>query len=130
LPPEDEALKLLESLFLKGTGPASEQVQAAVHDSYKRLLYASMETEIRLATKKQADEKAIRVFVENLRQLLTASGKRLAIDPGTRVYLNQQETAPTYYLSFSRKAWRSCEKMGYLHVWIETIAIEAAPGRR
>jgi uncharacterized protein len=59
-----------------------------VHDSYKRLLSPSMETEIRLATKKRADEEAIRVFVENLRQLLLASplGQKnvLAIDPGFR----------------------------------------------
>jgi len=60
----------------------------AVHDSYKRLLSPSMETEIRLATKKRADEEAIRVFVENLRQLLIAPplGQKniLAIDPGFR----------------------------------------------
>jgi protein Tex len=115
LPPEDEALKLLESLFLKGTGPASEQVLAAVHDSYKRLLSASMETEIRLATKKQADEKAIRVFIENLRQLLLSpplGGKNvLAIDPGYRtgckvVCLNQQGKLlhnDTIYPLFSEK---------------------------
>lgn len=115
LPPEDEALKILESLFLKGTGPASEHVRAAVHDSYKRLLSASMETEIRLATKKQADEKAIRVFVENLRQLLLSpplGGKNvLAIDPGYRtgckvVCLNQQGKLlhnDTIYPLFSEK---------------------------
>lgn len=115
LPPEDEALKLLESLFLKGTGPASEEVRAAVHDSYKRLLSASMETEIRLTTKKQADEKAIRVFVENLRQLLLSpplGGKNvLAIDPGFRtgckvVCLNQQGKLlhnDTVYPLFSEK---------------------------
>jgi uncharacterized protein len=88
LPPEDEALDVLDGLFVKGEGPASGQVRMAVHDSYKRLLSPSMETEIRLATKKRADEEAIRVFVENLRQLLLAPplGQRnvLAIDPGFR----------------------------------------------
>jgi uncharacterized protein len=88
LPAEDEALSLLESLFIKGSGPAPEQVRAAVHDSYKRLLSASMETEIRLAAKKRADAEAIRVFVENLRQLLLSPplGRKnvLAIDPGFR----------------------------------------------
>ena len=87
LPPEDEALKILDDLFLKG-GPASEQVKMAAHDGYKRLLSPSMETEIRLATKKRADEEAIRVFVENVRQLLLAAplGQKnvLAIDPGFR----------------------------------------------
>jgi uncharacterized protein len=88
LPAEDEALSLLESLFMRGSGPASEQVRDAVHDSYKRLLSASMETEIRLASKKKADVEAIRVFVENLRQLLLSPplGRKniLAIDPGFR----------------------------------------------
>jgi len=88
LPPEDEALEILDGLFVKGEGSASQQVRMAVHDSYKRLLSSSMETEIRLATKKWADEEAIRVFVENLRQLLLAPplGQKnvLAIDPGFR----------------------------------------------
>jgi uncharacterized protein len=88
LPPEDEALDILDGLFIKGEGPASQQVRMAVHDSYKRLLSPSMETEIRLTTKKRADEEAIRVFVENLRQLLLAPplGQKnvLAIDPGFR----------------------------------------------
>ncbi len=88
LPPEDEALDTLDGLFVKGEGPASQQVKMSVHDSYKRLLSPSMETEIRLATKKRADEEAIRVFVENLRQLLLAPplGQKnvLAIDPGFR----------------------------------------------
>ena len=92
MPPEDEALAILEALFLKGTGaaqdPARMQVNLAVNDGYKRLLAPSMETEIRLETKKRADEEAIRVFAENLRQLLLASplGQKnvLAIDPGFR----------------------------------------------
>ncbi len=87
-PPEEEALSLLEPLFLKGSGLSSEQVKIAVHDSYKRLLSSSIEAETRLAAKKRADEEAIRVFVENLRQLLLApplGGKNiLAIDPGFR----------------------------------------------
>lgn len=88
LPPEEEALSLLDGLFIKGGGPASEQVRMAVHDGYKRLLSSSMETETRMATKKRADVEAIRVFVENLRQLLLAPplGQKnvLAVDPGFR----------------------------------------------
>jgi uncharacterized protein len=88
LPSEDEALEILDSLFVKGEGPASQQVRLSVHDSYKRLLSPSMETEIRLETKMRADEEAIRVFVENVRQLLLAPplGQKnvLAIDPGFR----------------------------------------------
>ena len=88
VPAEEDASALLESLFLKGKGPATEQVRTAIHDCYKRLLSISMETEIRLATKKRADEEAIRVFAGNLRQLLLAPplGRKnvLAIDPGFR----------------------------------------------
>jgi len=88
LPPEEGALDILDGLFVRGEGPASQQVKMSVHDSYKRLLSPSMETEIRQATKKRADEEAIWVFVENLRQLLLAPplGQKnvLAIDPGFR----------------------------------------------
>lgn len=86
--PQEEALKILEGQFVKAQGPASEQVRLAVHDSYKRLLSLSMETEIRVATKEEADRKAVEVFVKNLRQLLMAPplGQHsvLAIDPGFR----------------------------------------------
>ncbi len=87
-PPEDEALAFLEALFLKGNNEASQQVKLALHDAYKRLLAPSMETETKLETKKRADEEAIRLFNENLRQLLLAPplGRRnvMAIDPGFR----------------------------------------------
>lgn len=87
-PPEDEALILLERRFVTGKGKDSELVKEAVQDGYKRLLSRSMETEIRLFTKEKADSEAIRVFAENLRQLLMASPlgqkKVLGIDPGYR----------------------------------------------
>jgi len=85
---EFDALRILERLFVKGTRASSEQVKLAVHDSCKRLLGPSIETEVRLLTKKRADEAAITVFADNLRQLLLASplGQKslLAIDPGFR----------------------------------------------
>ena len=88
LPPEQEALAMLERLFVKGENACSAQVRLAVQDGYARLLSPSMETETRLATKKRADEEAIRVFTDNLRQLLMAPplGQKnvLAIDPGLR----------------------------------------------
>lgn len=88
IPAEEEAIALIESLVIKGKGAASEQVRLAAKDCYKRLLCLSMETELRLEAKKRADEEAIRVFAENLRQLLLAAplGQRrvLAIDPGFR----------------------------------------------
>ncbi len=87
-PPQDDAIKILEGLFVKGEGPASAQVVEAVHDCYKRLLSMSMETEVRLETKKKADDTAISVFSNNLRELLLApflGQKRvMAIDPGIR----------------------------------------------
>jgi len=87
-PSEDEALQQLETVFVKGRGEDAEQVQLAVHDSYKRLLSRAMETETRLALKERADAEAIRVFAGNLRELLMASPlgatRVLAIDPGYR----------------------------------------------
>lgn len=87
-PPEDDAVALLEKMIVKGEGADAEQVKLAVIDAYKRLLSRSMETEIRMATKAKADEEAIRVFAENLRELLLASplgAKRvMGIDPGFR----------------------------------------------
>lgn len=88
VPPEEDALALVELLFVKGDSPASQQVKLAVHDSYKRLLSVSMEGEVRLTAKERADAEAIRVFAGNVRQLLLApplGGKNvLAIDPGFR----------------------------------------------
>jgi len=88
MPPDEEALSILEDLFVRGGNEAALQVKLAAHDSYKRLLSLSMETETRMETKKRADETAIRVFADNLRQLLLAPpmGQKavLAIDPGFR----------------------------------------------
>ncbi len=116
LPPEDEAFALLEDIFIKDNFPASRQVSTALHDGFKRLLSLSIEAEMRLAAKKRADEEAIRVFAENLRQLLLApplGGKNiLAIDPGFRtgckvVCLDRQGKlleSDTIYPHFSEKA--------------------------
>jgi len=86
--PEDDAIRILEDLFIKGSNPSSEQVRQAAADAFKRLIKPSMETEIRLLTKKQADTEAIRVFADNARQLLLAApvGQKriMAIDPGFR----------------------------------------------
>ena len=97
--PEEETLHILELLFLKGQSKSFSLVKEAVIDGYKRLLSPSMETEILAATKLRADKEAIKVFAENLRQLLLAPalGQKnvLAIDPGFRtgckvVCLNRQ----------------------------------------
>ncbi len=87
-PAEEDAINTLENLFVKGRNEAATQVTLAVADGYKRLLKPSMETEVRLLTKKKADEEAIRVFAENVRQLLLGAplGQKrvMAIDPGFR----------------------------------------------
>ncbi|MCX6230340.1 MAG: Tex family protein [Bacteroidetes bacterium] len=87
-PDEEKALEILNRIFVKADNDSAEQVEIAVKDSYKRLLSASMETELRNIAKEKADAEAIRVFAENLRQLLMASplGQKtvLAIDPGFR----------------------------------------------
>lgn len=87
-PDEETAIAILERQFVKANNDAGEQVKKAVKDAYRRLLQPAMESEIRMALKLQADEEAITVFAENLRQLLLSSplgGKRLlAIDPGYR----------------------------------------------
>ena len=81
-------MSLLEDIFVKGNLEVSEQVREAVKDSYKRLLQPSIETEFSKLSKEKADEQAIKVFAENLRQLLMAAplGEKavLALDPGFR----------------------------------------------
>jgi uncharacterized protein len=87
-PPKDKALALLGAMFVKGNSAAARQVEAAAHDAFKRLLSHAMATDIRLETKERADAEAIKVFADNLRELLLAPplGQKsvLAIDPGIR----------------------------------------------
>ena len=87
-PPEDAALDILYNQFIIADNTAAEQVRLAVEDSYNRMMQVSIESEMRMFTKELADEKAIEVFAENLRELLLASplGQKaiLAIDPGFR----------------------------------------------
>ncbi|WP_342763621.1 Tex family protein [Bacteroides finegoldii] len=87
--PDDEAcIERLERQFVRGNNECSEQVSEAAIDAYKRLLKPSLETEFAAQSKEKADDEAIRVFTENLRQLLLAAplGQKrvLAIDPGFR----------------------------------------------
>ncbi|MGO9018403.1 MAG: Tex family protein [Syntrophobacteraceae bacterium] len=87
-PPEDEAIFLLESIFVKNESDASRQVKAAVRDSYGRLLAPSLETEMKHESELRAAREAIRIFSDNLRHLLMEPPlgfKRvMAIDPGFR----------------------------------------------
>lgn len=98
---KETANEELKRIFVKSSSASSKEVGIAVEDCFNRLLKPSIETEFRLASKTKADEEAIKVFSENLRQLLLASPlghKRvLALDPGFRtgcklVCLNEQGT--------------------------------------
>ena len=87
-PPEKEALTILEELFIKRDCQAGREVQQAAEDGYRRLLAPSMENEILASLRAHAEEKAIDVFSENLRQVLLEPplGQKciLAVDPGFR----------------------------------------------
>ena len=87
-PDEEQIMERLNRFFVRADNESGEQVALAIKDSYKRLLAPSIETEFVQASKLKADQEAIQVFVENLRQLLLAAplGQKrvLAIDPGYR----------------------------------------------
>ncbi len=120
--PEEMAETVLDRAFIKASNAAAEQVHLAIRDGWKRLLMPSMETEMRVETKKQADAEAIRVFSENLRELMLAAplGRKnvLAIDPGYRtgckvVCLDRQGKLlhnDVIYLSQGDRAERQAEE--------------------
>ncbi|TAF73427.1 MAG: RNA-binding transcriptional accessory protein [Bacteroidetes bacterium] len=87
-PEAEVAIEILEKQFVLNRTESAEQVKLATQDAYKRLMSPSIETDIRMKTKDTADEDAIKVFTENLKQLLLASplGQKnvLSIDPGFR----------------------------------------------
>ena len=87
-PDREKSLDKLAHIFLRSNSDASYQVELAMEDSYKRLLKPAIETEFAASSKEKADAEAIRVFADNLRQLLLESplGQKrvLALDPGFR----------------------------------------------
>lgn len=134
-PDTEESLEKLTRRFIKGSKKSSEQVKIAVEDSFKRLLKPSIETEFARLSKEKADEEAIRVFAENLRQLLLAAplGQKrvLGIDPGYRtgckvVCLDAQGTLlhneTIYPHPPQNERSKAANKIGHL---VETYAIEA-----
>jgi uncharacterized protein len=134
-PPEESATDLLERQFIRGTGVATEQVKLAVHDSYKRLLRPSLETEIRMESKMKADEEAIKVFATNLKELLLAAplGQKnvLALDPGFRsgckvVCLDRQGKLVHHDVIYPHEPQREKAKAGALiKTLCEKFEIEA-----
>ncbi len=138
LPDESEAVAILEHLFVTGSGQDAEQVRRATAEAYKRLLSNSMETEARIEAKKRADEEAIRVFGENLRQVMLApplGAKRvMGIDPGYRtgckvVCLDRQGKLlrhdTVYPHTGKGRAGQEAEKLRYLceEYGIEAVAV-------
>jgi protein Tex len=115
-PQEEIALETIESLYITGISTCSDHIRKAIKDAYRRLLQPSLETEFRTALKTKADEDAIKVFAENLRQLLLSaplgSKRILAIDPGYRtgckvVCLDEQGNLKKTELIFPHEANRT-----------------------
>ena len=136
--PQEKALAILNELFIQNDSPCARQVVMALEDGFNRLLSASMETEVRLETKKQADTEAIRIFAENLQQLLMApplaQKRTLGVDPGFRtgckiVILNEQGALLAndviYPHSGENQAQKAAEKIRALcgEYKIEAVAI-------
>ena len=87
-PPVSSATAILERIFVRGETEAAQQIGLAIRDRYKPLLESTMETEVRKAARVRAEDTAIGVFADNLRQLLLAPAlgqqNTLALDPGFR----------------------------------------------
>ena len=87
-PPVSSATAILERLFVRGETEAAQQIRQAIRDRYKPLLESALETEVRKAARVRAEDTAIGVFADNLRQLLLAPAlgqqNTLALDPGFR----------------------------------------------
>jgi uncharacterized protein len=134
-PPEEIAIEKLEKHFISSSNETTEQLKLAIKDSYKRLLKPSMETEIRLAAKKKADEEAIRVFTSNLRQLLLSAplGQKnvLALDPGFKtgcklVVLDRQGKLMDYDVIYPNEPQKQFSKAGEtIKKLCEKYAVEA-----
>ncbi len=121
-PDDQDALRMLEKLVIKGESTLSETVREAAQDAYKRLLSPSLEGETLKAAKERADQEAIHVFTKNLRELLLAAplGQKrvLAVDPGFRtgckvVVLDEQGNVKqntTMYPTHSERQKSAAEK--------------------
>jgi uncharacterized protein len=130
-----KAIGELENIFVKNSFSAAKEVNKAVEDSYKRLLKSSIETELRIGSRDKADEEAIRVFTENLRQLLLSSPlgakKIMALDPGYRtgcklVCLDEQGTLlfnTTIYPHPPQNQWQ--ESMAEIKHLVDKYDIDA-----
>jgi protein Tex len=134
-PDEEMAINDLEHMFLTGSGESAQQVKLAVKDSYKRLLQSSIETEFRNQSKEKADAEAIKVFADNLRQLLLSAplGEKrvLGIDPGFRsgckvVVLDANGNLVKYTAIFPHEPQRKVfESQAELQALVDKFQIDA-----
>lgn len=133
-PQEEIALEIIEELYIQKMSSCNDHIRKAVKDSYKRLLQPSLETEFRSALKNAADEEAINVFSENLRQLLLSAplgNKRvLAIDPGYRtgckvVCLDEQAELKTTSLIYVHEKNRVDDAANKIKNLVNQYNIEA-----
>src|SRR5579863_1287522 len=133
-PSEDEAILILENQFIQSSGDSAAEIKKAIKDCWRRLFQPGMESEFRMTLKTKADEEAINVFAENLRQLLLGSplgSKRiLAIDPGYRtgckvVCLNEQGDLQKTDLIFIHESGRIAEAETKIRSLVEKYKIEA-----
>ncbi|MDY4552072.1 MAG: Tex family protein [Parabacteroides sp.] len=134
-PDMESCSERLQRRFVKGRTAASEQVSLALEDALKRLLKPAIETEFAQASKAKADEEAIQVFADNLRQLLLAAPlgpKRvLAIDPGFRtgckvVCLDEQGNLRHFETIYPHPPKQETKKaMAKLGQLVESYAIDA-----
>ncbi len=134
-PDEGAALAFLKRQFVQGGGPCAQQVALAIEDGYERLMAPSIETEIRAQLKEKADREAVRVFADNVRQLLLApplGQKRvLAIDPGYRtggkvVCLDAQGKLLTHDVIYATEsAAQRVEALRKLEELAKAYAVEA-----
>lgn len=132
-PDREKSLDKLAYLFLHANNDAAYQVELAMEDSYKRLLKPAIETEFAASSKEKADTEAIRVFADNLRQLLLESplGQKrvLAIDPGFRtgckvVVLSAQGDLLHHTVVFLNTKQATTTLQSLIHQYqIEAIAI-------
>mgnify|MGYP003641652719 CR=1 FL=1 len=121
VPPEEDAIELLDRHLIQGNSQSAEQMKLAIRDGYKRLLQPSMETELRMISKKKADEEAIEVFAKNMKELLMAaplgSKNVMAIDPGFRtgcklVCLDKQGSLLHFEAIYPHEPQRQTAKAG------------------
>jgi protein Tex len=133
-PVEEDALSWLESKYIKSSGESAAEIKKAIKDCWRRLLQPGMESEFRMALKTRADEEAIKVFAENLRQLLLSSplgAKRiLAIDPGYRtgckvVCLDEQGGLEKTALIYVHESGRTAEAESIIRDLVQGFRIEA-----